>query len=194
MRYLLLTFLLLSNHASAEVYKTINPDGSASYSDVPTNGTEPIKLPELTPTPAIKYPKKTIDTKKEDNKKALPYKSFTISSPEDNATIRDNNGNVAVQISSTPELQTSFKHSISFFLDGKIHKSGLTGNQIKLMNLDRGSHTISAKLLNANKKVLKSTQTITIHIKRQSKLHPKTSYKWPENIPLSITPPTQNAL
>ena len=194
MRYLLLTLFILSTHATAEVYKTINPDGSTSYSDVPTNDQEPVKLPELTPAPAVKYPKKSIDKKKDDNMIALPYKSFTISSPENNAIIRDNNGNVTIQVNITPELQTSFKHSISFYLDGKIYKSGLSSNQIQMTNLDRGSHTISAKLLNANKKILKVTQTITIHVKRQSKLHPKASAGWPENIPLTITFPPQNAL
>jgi len=194
MRYLLLTLLLLSSHASAEVYKTINPDGSTSYSDVQTDDKEPIKLPELTPTPAIKYPKKVINKNKDENKVALPYKTFNISSPENNAIIRGNNGNVSVQVSITPELQTSFKHSFSFFLDGKIYKKGLTSNQINLTNLDRGSHTLYAQVQSANKKVLKTTQTITIHVKRQSKLHPKASTGWPENIPLSITFPPQTAL
>ena len=170
MRYLLLTFLLLSTHTSAEVYKSINPDGSTSYSDVPAPHGEAISLPELTPVPAVKYPKKAPAEKKENNT-VLPYTLFKISSPKNQTVIRDNNGNTKLALKIKPELQTKHKHSITLLLDSKVYKKGLTTAGGQFSNLDRGSHTLSARLVDENNKTLKSTHPVTVHIRRHSQLH-----------------------
>lgn len=195
MHYLLLTLLFTSSIASAEVYKTTNPDGSTSYSDVPTEGSETITPPELTPTPAVKYPKKQVAKPVDkDKKQALPYTSFSISSPTNDETIRDNNGNVRISLDIAPKLQTDFKHSITILLDGKPIKTGLTSAQAQLNNIDRGMHSITAQIVAKDGKVLKTSSSVTIHMKRQSKLHGKTPTLWPTLEPASATLPPQSAL
>lgn len=193
MRYILLTLLLTCGIASAEVYKTTNPDGSTSYSDTPSEGAEAITPPELTPTPAVKYPKKKPVEAKNDKEKAVPYKSFNISSPSNDAIIRDNNGNISITLSLEPGLQTNFKHSINILLDGKIYKSGITSLSFNFKNIDRGMHQISATVVDSKNKMLKSAPSVIIHLKRHSKLHGKTPTLWPE-LDTNTTQPTQSAL
>lgn len=193
MRYLLLALLLSSAFASAEVFKTINPDGSTSYSDVKTEGAEAITPPELTPTPAVKLPKKKVAARPAEENKALGYKSFSISSPANNAVVRNNNGDVHITLSITPALQTSFKHSITVLLDGKPVKSDISTTQVKLSNIDRGMHSISAQIIE-DKKIIKSASPVTIHVKRQSKLHGKNIPLWPSLTPTETTQAEQSAL
>jgi len=194
MRYLLFTLLIASTIASAEVFKTINPDGSTSYSDVKTEGAEAITAPELTPTPAVKYPKKKPAAKTEEKAVAVPYQTFSIASPADEETIRDNNGNVSVSFTINPALQTKFKHSITVLLDGKARKTALTTTSAQLQNIDRGMHSLSAQIVDGSGKVINTSNIVTIHMKRQSKLHGKTPGLWPSLEPLTATLPPVNAL
>ena len=175
MRLFLILLTFTAYNAVAEVFKTINPDGSISYSDVQTDNAEAVTLPELTPVPAVKLPKKKVaNATEKDKKKALPYKSFSLNSPKDQATIFSNTGSVNLSLAIKPSLQTKFKHSISASLDGKTVKNNLTSASFQLNNLDRGKHTISAQILDADKKVLKSSKTITVYIKQHSSLHNQT--------------------
>ena len=173
MRYLVLSLLLTSSIASAEVYKTVNPDGSVTYSDVKTENAEAITPPELTPTPAVKYPKKKPAAKADDRdkKQALPYKTFIIASPVNNGTIRNNSGTILISMNIAPKLQTDYKHSLTILLDGKVAKEGITTMQAQLNNVDRGMHSITAQIIGKDGKLIKTSASITIHMKRHSKLH-----------------------
>ena len=172
--------MLLNTPAIAEVYKKTNPDGSIIYSDTPLDGGKAITPPGLTPTPSVKYPKKQLTVETPTDNKPLVYSTFEITSPKDQAIIRGNNGNLSLTIGIEPPLQTAFKHSISIILDGLVVKTDLKSNSFQLKNLDRGRHTLSARLLDAKKKVLKSSSTLTVHIKRHSALHGKKPRLWPE--------------
>ncbi|MDH5425243.1 MAG: hypothetical protein OEY29_09635 [Gammaproteobacteria bacterium] len=179
MRLFTIFLLLLTFNVQAEFYKKINPDGSVSYSDTETPGSEAITPPQITPSPAIKYNKKIPDDTSSVDGKALPYQSISITSPEDQAVIRGNNGNVTVSLSIQPALQTAFSHSINIFVDGKVIKTGITTSSILLNDLDRGGHTITAQIVDLKKKLLKSSQSITVHIKRHSilQIKPTDPYK-----------------
>jgi len=172
MRYLLLTLLILSTDVTAEVYKTINPDGSVSYSDVQSDNAKAITPPGLTPTPSVKLPKKA-KTKPVDENKVLPYTTFKITSPSKNQTIRNNNGKVKVSIDIKPSLQTKFKHSISIFLDGREITSKLTTHSHVLKDIYRGRHSISAKLLDENGAILKVSNLVFVNVRRFSALNKK---------------------
>ncbi|MCK5336838.1 MAG: DUF4124 domain-containing protein [Gammaproteobacteria bacterium] len=173
MRLITIFLMLITANANAEIYKTLNPDGSTSYSDVESPDSKVIIPPKLTTAPAVKYPKKTDQKSTSKNDKPLPYKTFTITSPINQAVIRDNNGNATVSLSIEPALQTKFKHSISIFLNGKAIKTGLTTATTQINNLDRGSHTFSAQILSESKAILKTSKSVTVHIKHHSKLHKK---------------------
>lgn len=178
MRLLLISLLFISASLSAEIYKTILPDGSIGYSDTPQENAEIITPPELTPTPAVKLPPKKVPVK-DDTQAAVDYQVFQISSPENDATIYDNNGSVTMSLNINPALQTSFKHTISVYLDSQPVAQQLTKNSYTFSNIDRGSHTLSARILGENNEILKTSNDVVIHMKRHSALHKAPTSLWP---------------
>ena len=172
MRYLLLSLLIFSSVASAEVFKTINPDGSITYSDVQTEGSKSITPPGLTPTPAVKLPpKKKIEP--ENNGQPVAYQAFKITKPSSNKTIRNNNGEITVSIDIKPALQTKFKHSISIYLNGREAAKKLSSSTYTLKDVVRGRHSVSARLLDKNGNVLKRSNLVFVNMRRFSTLNKK---------------------
>ncbi|VAW66072.1 hypothetical protein MNBD_GAMMA10-1221 [hydrothermal vent metagenome] len=168
----LITALLVSqihlSPAFAEMYKWVDADGNISYSDQPPyKGAEQLEAPLISTTPAIKVPPKTAKPKEEDeDKNATKYSYFKITSPENDATIRDNNGNFSIAMNSRPSLDVAAGHYISILIDGKAVKKQ-SSTTASFSNIDRGTHKISAQIKNRANKVLRSASAVTLHLHRQ---------------------------
>ncbi|HED34757.1 MAG TPA: DUF4124 domain-containing protein [Gammaproteobacteria bacterium] len=167
---LLLTLILVSTctTAFAEMYKWIDEDGNISYSDQPPyKGAETLDAPQISTTPAVKVPPKAATREEEEaEKNETKYSYFKITSPENDATIRDNNGNFSISMNSKPALDTAAGHYISILIDGKAVKKQ-SSTTASFSNIDRGTHKISAQIKNKNNKVVRSAATITLHLHRQ---------------------------
>ncbi len=172
-----LIILYLPFSSVAQIYKSIEPDGSITYSDqAPSKGAQPIKLDpistitarETTPPPTSS----TKEQKKENPQPKINYSTFKITSPRDNSTIRENSGSITIQLDINPQLSTELGHTININLDGKQVAKGTT-NQTTLNNIDRGTHTVSANIHNKQGKVIRSTATVSFHLRRFSILHKK---------------------
>ena len=162
--------------SQAELYKWVDKDGETIYSDEPPHdNAQPLVPPPLTTTPAIKYKPKAKAAKQEEKKeeKETLYSVFTITSPGNNETIRANAGNFTVSLTITPKLNVKAGHSISILLNSQARVEGSTGLTIGLKNIDRGMHSIQAIIKNKQKKIVKSTNAITVHVQRFSKLNKK---------------------
>ncbi len=134
------------------VYKTVDENGNVIFTDKPSEEAETIKIQELentidNPNPA-KY--KPSASKPE----SFSYKSFTVTSPENGATVRSNNGNVSISLSLEPALNPG--HKIIISMDGQQIGSGLS---VSLQSVDRGVHSISAKVVDSGGKSLISTSS-----------------------------------
>ena len=134
------------------VYKTVDENGNVIFTDKPSEEAETIKIQELentigNPNPA-KY--KPSPAKIE----GFSYKSFTVTSPANGAGVRSNNGNVSISLSLEPALNRG--HKIIISLDGKQIGTGLSAS---LQNVDRGTHSISAKVIDSEGKSLISTSS-----------------------------------
>ena len=166
---LLLAFITFINSTSvlAEMYKWVDKEGNISYSDQPPfKGAKKLDPPQISTTPAVAVPEKKTTPKKTEEKLAK-YSFFKITSPENDATIRDNNGNFTISMRSKPALNVAEGHYISVLLDGKaIQKQSST--TVNLSNIDRGTHKISAVIKNKNNQVLRKAKTITVHLHRQT--------------------------
>lgn len=168
-------FSIFTTPALAEMYKWVDEEGNISYSDEPpSDNTEKLTPPELTVTPAIKVPaKKPAETAPKMPAPFFGYKEFSITSPANDQTIRNNQGNIDVSFSSKPTLNTELGHYISVEMDGKTVRNKLKSSSVRLENTDRGSHTIKARLKDKNGLTLMSSQSVTIHLHRISILHKK---------------------
>jgi hypothetical protein len=150
----------------AEIYKWRLPDGSIEYSDrPPEEGAKRVELPPLTTyTP----PAAAARAATSEGKSAAVfdgYDSFTITSPADDATVRDNAGNVDLKFDVTPTLVEG--HAIDIFMDGrKFGRS--TASIVTLSNVSRGTHQIYAAIVDEAGAELARTLAINIDLLRAS--------------------------
>ena len=151
----------------AEVYKQVNPDGSVTFTDVPKSQDEapvqiqPMSTFKATPAPAISStPKsKSVSTK---------YTSVSITSPTNEATIRDNAGNLDVTASVAPGLQSGHKMVL---LDNGTPQGESASGSFKLNNIDRGAHTLTVQIQDGAGKTLISSNPVTVYLRRHSVSH-----------------------
>jgi len=168
----LLPCLLISLSVHSEMYKWEDKDGNTHYSDIQPfkNASEHIS-PDINTTPAVNIPEPQI-TEESSSTKDTVYKIFKVASPEDNATIRDNQGNFSIGLEIQPALNTSQGHYISVLLDNKITHKKITNLSAQFSNIDRGTHQISAIIKNKRGKSMLSSKSVSIHLHRHSILNP----------------------
>ena len=154
--------------ASAGVYKWMDADGKVIYSDKPHPGAEEVKSGPVQTysTPPISKPRSgNKDTAKEEG---VSYTRVVVVSPSNDATVRDNAGNILVAISIEPSLNTSLKHQVVLLFDGKQVGEGSSTPAFQLTNVDRGTHTVQANVVGPDASVLGSSEPVTFHLKRHS--------------------------
>jgi hypothetical protein len=169
----LLLMLLLVGSAHAEVYKSTNADGETVYSDTRTQGAEVLKMPELpTYTPPPVAPPAAASTGSV-VKEADIYEDMVFVRPEDDATIRDNQGTINAELKLTPSLRSNSKHRIQFYLDGDAY--GKPGSSVRatMNNIDRGEHILTASVLDARGEPLITTPPVVVHLHRETIYNPK---------------------
>ena len=171
MRAVCLLLCLALGFVQAEVYKSVNEQGEVIYSDRPGKDAERLRMPALpsyTPQPVRSFSR---DSAPQGAQQAAGYERFIISAPADDATIRNNIGNLEVTTLLEPALMLPHGHSVQFYLDGVAHGTASDALALSLDNVDRGTHQLSASVLDADGKVLITTPPVTVHVKRASKLH-----------------------
>ena len=156
---------LLASVASAEVYRSVDEDGNVVFSDKPSPGSETIELDEVQ-TIEVPPPPRMDFTPKE--KPAPRYTEVAILSPSNDEAIRNDGGNVTVNISVKPGLKPNDK--VVLYLDGSEIDLG-NGLARAFTGLDRGTHTLRAAVKDANGKEQKSSSTSTFHLLRNSVLN-----------------------
>lgn len=177
MRYLIFTIVIsVSSAAYAEIYKQIDKDGNVIYSDVPFKAKQqPVKVKPMTTFKATPTKKATAPAKKKKEAKeakATEYKDIAVHKPVEGEAIRANDGNIAVEVSAKPGLDVDEGHKIAVLLDGNIVTKTTTGS-VTLENVPRGTHTITAEILDKKDKVLFSSKSgVTFHVLRASVLSP----------------------
>jgi prophage tail gpP-like protein len=149
--YLLLVSCAVFVNADT-VYKTVDEDGNIIFTDKPSENAEEIKLKELqtikNPNPAkFKLMPKQAD-------KAFSYKTFLITNPADGSGLRSNNGNLTISVSLEPPLRSG--HKIIITMDGQTVSAG-TARSVSLQNIDRGTHSIGASVVDSSDKTISST-------------------------------------
>jgi uncharacterized protein DUF4124 len=165
MRLFITTLCLIFSLAlTAEVYRSVDKNGNVVFTDQPSPDAELIELDEL----------QTIDAPSTGNfeytpppeKPAPRYSAVTIISPQNDVAIRDNAGNVTVNIATQPDLRSS--DELVLFMDGKEIILGKSTAKA-LTALDRGTHQLRAAIRDANGRILQSSPSVIFHLLRQSK-------------------------
>lgn len=171
MKYTMLLLALVVPLASADVYKTVTSDGEVIFSDTPSPGAKRVHLPELTTYKSSPVPSLPAGTEAAPPA-AVAYRSFKVSTPQDQATIWDNEGKVSMTLDLEPALAVEDGHRIQFYLDGKPYGKAELSMANTFQGLDRGSHTLSASVLDDKGDSLISTAPVTVYLHQASLLHP----------------------
>ena len=187
MKRIFVILLLLPVGLSAEtVYKSVDKDGSISFSDQPSANSEKL---EINKAPAVNFRKIEMPARpaQQASKGKGEYQSLAIQQPSNEATVRDNQGNVTVDIGVLPALDKG--HVIALEMDGK--KLGETsGATFKLKKIERGAHQLLARIIDQEGNVLLSSDPVTFYLHKTSKLTGPLSDKGDAITPLN--PPTVN--
>ncbi len=137
-----------------DVYKWTSDEGVVIYSDTYRAGAERIRLTGS--KSSENYP----DIVEEPGE----YTSFEIVQPENDATIRNNEGTVAVGLNLSPTLAEG--HSIKIFVDGTELKNAMRGTQFSLNKLNRGTHSLLTKVVDADGNVLINSNLVNFHLRQ----------------------------
>jgi len=163
----LLSLFSLCIPVQAEIYRTTDETGAVVYTDQPGEGAEVVKLPGVTTFTGSSIPTSSRQTDStQDQGEFMKYTSLEISSPANDATIRDNSGRVEVSLSLAPELDEA--DSVVYEINGKKFK--VKGTAHVLENVDRGTHTLKAHIENDKGNVVSPVAATTFHLKRISTL------------------------
>ncbi|MCL1121930.1 DUF4124 domain-containing protein [Shewanella seohaensis] len=165
--FTLISLLLLSLFAQATVYKWVDKDGKVHYSDEPHPNAEVVELKEKTLNQIALPPVKN-DADDSQVIQQIQYQ-VVITSPEEEETVRDNNGDFRVTATVTPEIKSQYLMALK--LDGQTVGQPQVGGIFQLKNIDRGEHTIVVDAMTQNGKVFASSSPRKIFL-HQAAMNP----------------------
>lgn len=158
---LMCAFIAPPTHAE-EVYKRVDENGVPSFSDTKSKGAEKIvvepvnvqKIPPLTEQPSsYNTPAETV----------TQYSKLEISSPADQTTLR-NEQRILIQAAVVPGLRSG--HNIEFLDNGQSLQPASKETSIELVDFERGSHSLSVRILDNQGKIVITSRPVTVHIFR----------------------------
>jgi hypothetical protein len=154
---------------SGAVYKWVDEEGNIVFTDQPRAGAEEVQLPELStyspPSPAASAGDAATQDGTEQG-----YSRLEIVRPKDDDTVRANDGNVPVELELDHELDLEAGHRIGVTVDGIRRPKTHAGLRFVLANIDRGTHTLHVSVVNENDRILITSNTVTLHLKRYSEI------------------------
>jgi Domain of unknown function (DUF4124) len=161
----------LASAASATVYKWVDENGITHYSDQPHQNAaqvdvqKPAKVGSVAPALAQGIPSSSGA-----GSEPPAYTGCSITSPTPDEVFL-NTFTVSATLSVQPGLRGGDRVVIS--LDGK-PVAGLpeSGTQFTLSQVDRGSHSLQATILDGNGKTVCQTASVTFHVRQPSVLNP----------------------
>jgi hypothetical protein len=161
---ILLSAALTASPAYAEeVYKSVDEHGVPTFSDTQTEGAKKITVEPVNvqPAPELAAPPATNPVPK--TEASHSYTKLHVISPEDQASLRDEHS-ILFRVALEPSLQKG--HKIEFLDNGKPLQAAGESASMELLNFDRGTHQLSARVIDKQGKTIKTSNTITVYIFR----------------------------
>ncbi len=171
--------------AATKIYRTVDENGNVVFTDVPPRNDQSLqtKTVELDSLNSYEPVGETIlrspdgrelwiiedETDEEEEPVAANYQFLGIISPTNDATIRDNAGNLRIAAKISPELRPG--HRLRLLLDGSPRQTSRNPD-FYLSNVDRGTHQLSVQVLDEAGTVLFTSPASVVHLMRHSVLGP----------------------
>ncbi len=149
--------------ASGTIYKVVLEDGTVLFTDKPVKNGQPLDIQSTASNtmPALASPSPSSTPSPQSEKRY----HIAISSPSDEATIRNNTGDVTIASASSTDGNFIYE----LWLDGKPVDTNTTG-VFKLSDVLRGAHQYFVQLKDNKGKTLASSEQRTLYMHRASVL------------------------
>jgi len=123
-------------------------------------------LPEIIPVPAVEATtsSKRRNTDVTNSSLLNSYQDFSITQPIHDTSIRENSGKVHISVRLEPNIFVDRGHKLVIYMDNvEVYRGEQT--TVTLDNIDRGTHTLKANIVNRNGQTIKETDitTFTLH-------------------------------
>lgn len=166
----LLVCLSAGSDAASRIYRTVDEDGNVIFTDVPPKEGESgeaiaVERPNtFQPAASESREEWIVDSDGENaDEAAFNYNAVTITSPTHDQAVRENAGNVTVVAEVEPELQIG--HHIRIVMDDTPEQTG-PQTVFTLPNVDRGTHTLLAQVVDDAGNVLLTSSPVVFHLQR----------------------------
>jgi hypothetical protein len=179
MPYLLFALLIcLPPITQAEIYKWVDEKGIHFADEAPAGvdaETVIVKPPNSnTPAgsqssePATRPMDSAPEHENNDSKSIQRYTNLEITHPDHDQTVRANGGSISVSCSLTPVLQSNAGHQVRFLLNGQPFAMS-SSCSATLEGINRGSHEISAEVIDQEGMILLRSDTTHFSLQRNSR-------------------------
>jgi len=148
-----------------QVYKWVDKDGVVHYSSQPpAEGAQPAKLPPVQTYQGGTHPSLKQFEKAGPAGAPAAASQIEIVTPSHDETFRGGERVVPVAVMVTPQLSEGQK--LIYLLDGTPASAPTSNTSYALTGVDRGMHTVSVSLVDANTgETLATSQGVTVHMK-----------------------------
>lgn len=142
----------------AQIYESVDEGGAREYSDI--SGGKELKLPPVNVMPAAKPMQLDFDPRQASSQ--VKYSSLEVLSPVNDTTVHINAANLPIEVRLMPPVRRDLGHRLLILLDGE----SIAENQSSyvLGDADRGTHVISAQVVDENGKAVISSEPVIVHI------------------------------
>ncbi len=163
MRILLALILSLAPlFAGADIYRSVDGEGNVVFSDKPGPGAK--RIPEqFTPTyQSLPLPRSETGAPSVDSY----YTALRFRKPAAGATVRESNDVLTIQLEIVPPLKSRVGHMLVVTVDGNNLSIHNDAGPFTISDLQPGSHTLKAQVIDAAGQVQVSSDIITVTLQR----------------------------
>jgi len=148
------------------VYRSVDKEGNVTLSDRPTPGAEKVEVVPVQTfaTPAVPPPRASPAPDGEATAGGPGYRVFEIVSPADDEAIRSNAGDVTIGFRSEPGLREGDR--VEILIDGERFGEPSRNDLQTVSNVDRGSHRLTARVIDASGEPIATAGPVTFHLLR----------------------------
>lgn len=167
----LLAALLTTLPVQAQIYKYYDQNGNLVLTDEAREGAVKVETGPVMTVPALKG-RAPDPAAAQPAAPAAPVPKYLVllNSPPPEATYRRGGEPVPIGVTVSPSLQPG--HRLEVLFDGAVQPDNITELKID-ETVDRGAHTLSARVVDADGKVIATSPGVTIHVQQASRIKPK---------------------
>ncbi len=153
-----------------QIYKRTNADGSVTYSDQPFPEAQPIKVAPVPATQFAEDVQRSTPTAATTTGDAAEAIAVSITSPENEAPIRANTGDVTVSWVTEPE-ELPEGYAAEVWLDNTSVWRGLNSRSTTLQNVERGEHQLLVRIYDEEGQEVARSSGVVVYVLRASILN-----------------------